>query len=141
MVRDNCLLLGERIMAKGRVKFGLALIQRGFCHDISKFAGIEWDYLHAGNDTPKEQMMLAVKQHNHTNDHHPETWGGIDEMPPLAVAEMVCDWLARSQERGTNVRDWIKNEGIERFKIDVNGEQYKLIQEYLSILLQDSFVR
>jgi hypothetical protein len=141
MVRDNCLLLGERLMNEGRVKFGLALIARGFSHDVSKFAGIEWDYLHAGKDTPKEQLALAVKQHNHTNDHHPEFWGGIEEMPPLAVAEMVCDWLARSQERGTNVRDWIKSEGIERFKIDVNGEQYKLIQEYLNILLQDSFVR
>jgi len=128
-------------MDRGDVKFGLALIQRGFCHDISKFAGIEWDYLHAGNDTPKEQMLLAVKQHNSTNDHHPEAWDGIEGMPPLAVAEMVCDWYARSQEKGTAIRDWINKEGIQRFNIDVNGEQYKLIQEYLNILLEDSFVR
>jgi hypothetical protein len=141
LVRGACLLLGRRLMAQGRQEFGRILIARGFEHDVSKFSGIEWDYLHAGKDIPKDQLELAIRQHVRTNSHHPEYWGGFTNMPEIAVAEMVCDWYARSQEFGTALRDWIIGQAVERFGIDVASEQYEWVQRFVALLLEDHFVR
>lgn len=141
LVRGACLLLGRRLMAQGRQEFGRILIARGFEHDVSKFSGIEWDYLHAGRDVPKDQLELAVRQHVRTNSHHPEYWGGIENMPEIAVAEMVCDWYARSQEFGTGLREWITGQAVEKFQIDLEGERYGWVKKYVALLLEDHFVR
>jgi len=90
-VKDNCLLLGERLVNLGKKDMGRLLIANGFIHDNSKFYGVEWDYLN--DQTGSEELLqIAVSQHNRTNPHHPEYWGGIEAMPSLYVAEMVCDW-------------------------------------------------
>lgn len=141
LVRSACLLLGRRLMDQGRVDFGRLLIAAGFQHDVSKFFGIEWNYLHAGRDIPKEQLALAIKQHTETNSHHPEYFGGVEHMYELACAEMVCDWYARSQEFGTNLRDWITEVAVDKFKIDLESKQYKWITNFVNILLEDQFVR
>lgn len=141
LVREACLLLGRRLMDQGRGEFGRLVIAAGFQHDVSKFFGIEWDYLHAGRDCPKDLLELAIKQHTRTNSHHPEYWGGVDSMPELAVAEMVADWYARSQEFGTSLRDWIKQNAVDKFKIDLEDEQYKWINNFVNIILEDHFVK
>ena len=141
LVREACLLLGRRLMAQGRMEFGRLLIARGFEHDVSKFYGIEWDYLHAGRDVPREDLELAIKQHTRSNDHHPEYWGGVDKMPEIALAEMVCDWYARGQEFGTGLRHWIQDVAIERFCIDETGPQYETMMKFVDLLLEDHYVR
>src|SRR6185369_7717232 len=84
LVREACLLLGKRLISEeGRKEFGRILIGNGFVHDASKFAGIEWEYLHAGKDVPKEKLELAIRQHTLTNPHHPEYWGGFENMPEI----------------------------------------------------------
>jgi hypothetical protein len=60
-------------------------------------------------------------------------------MPRIAVAEMVCDWYARSQEFGTSLREWIKEDATPRFKITQDHEQSQWISRFLDLLLQDSF--
>lgn len=139
LVREATILLGKRLINQGRHEFGRLLIARGFQHDVSKFTGIEWDFLHQGKDVPTAELNLAIKNHQSTNSHHPEYWQGFDNMPELDVAELACDWLARSQERGTALRDWIRDNAIEKFKIDIEGENYKLLMKYIGILLEDSF--
>lgn len=141
LVRGACLLLGKRLMARGHQEFGRILISRGFEHDVSKFSGIEWDYLHAGRDVPLDELELAIRQHVRTNSHHPEYWGGFANMPEIAVAEMVCDWYARGQEFGSGLREWIANHAVEKFQIDLESEQYKWVQKFVELLLEDSFVR
>jgi hypothetical protein len=141
LVRNNCVILGKKLIRRGEKDFGRLLIAKGFQHDISKFYGIEWNYLHAGKDTPKEQLALAVEQHIETNDHHPEYWGGFQNMPRLAVCEFSCDILARSQEFSTNVFDWLTDTGIEKFHIDINSEEYKWLIEYLEMLTESTFVK
>ncbi len=141
LVREACLLLGRRLMAQGRLEFGRLLIARGFEHDVSKFYGIEWDYLHAGRDVPREELELAIKQHTRSNSHHPEYWGGVDKMPEIAIAEMVCDWYARGQEFGTGLRNWIQDVAIERFAIDIHGPQYHTINKLVDLLLENHYVR
>jgi hypothetical protein len=141
LVREACLLLGKRLMAQGRAEFGRLLVARGFVHDASKFYGIEWDYLHAGPDVPQEQLELAIKQHTRTNSHHPEYWGGFENMPEICVAEMVADWYARAQQFGTGLRQWIETEAIERFRIDVEGERFAWVLQYVDLLLENPFRR
>ncbi len=114
------------------------LIAKGFQHDVSKFYGIEWDYMHAGPDVSKDGLGHAIKQHTRTNEHHPEFWGGIENMPDIAVAEMVCDWYARAQEFGTGLRDWIVK-AVDRFKID--DADLQRVNRYVDIILENSFVK
>lgn len=139
LVRDACSLLGKRLIKQGRVEFGIQLIARGHAHDVSKFYGIEYDYLHRGPDTPSEELDLAIQQHQRTNSHHPEFHGGVEHMPEIDIAEMVCDWYARGQEFGTNLREWISDTAVERYHIDLEGRQYQWVNEFVDMLLQNSF--
>jgi hypothetical protein len=144
LVRNACVLLGRRLMARGRMGDwgdGLLLIARGHCHDHSKFAGIEWDWLHSGPNTPKDKLELARQQHTATNDHHPEFSGGIQRMPRMAMAEMVCDWFSRSQERGSDLRQWIASEATKRYGFCDGDPVYKQIMEFVELLIIDPFVK
>jgi hypothetical protein len=47
--------------------------------------------------------------HLTTNRHHPEAHARPDDMTPVDLAEMVCDWTAMAQEYGENggsARGW-----------------------------------
>lgn len=144
LVRDACLSLGKKLIGRGQKELGRLVIARGQCHDISKFEGIEWQYLHAGKDVPRDKLDMAISHHASTNDHHPEHWaglGGIEKMPDDCVAEMVCDWRARSQEFGTGLRDWIKNVAMDKYKIEHDSDISKMIDDYVNLLLEDHFAK
>jgi hypothetical protein len=141
MVRSACLRLGKRLMADGREEFGRIVIARGFAHDASKFLGIEWDYLHAGRDVPDTALDLAIRQHRLTNSHHPEYWGGFENMPEVSIAEMACDCYARGAEFGTDLRQWVQTVGVPKYAIDVNGQRYRWFLGFIDVLLEDSFRR
>ena len=141
LVREAGLLLGKRLMRRGEEDFGRRLVARVFVHDASKFYGLEWQYLHVGKDVPPDKLELAIAQHRQVNQHHPENWGGIHQMPEIAVAEMVCDWYARAQEFGTGLRDWIGGPATARFQLDKGSPQYRWITRFVDLLLQDEFAR
>lgn len=144
-VRDDCLLLGRRLIERGDEDLGLQLIANGQVHDNSKFRGIEWEYLNDGAfprpdpDPNREMFLVAHRQHVTTNMHHPEFWGDIADMPPIFLAEMVCDWHARSSEQGTDLLEWVKDRATERFKFPVSGRVYKDIKGYVELLLERKF--
>lgn len=140
MVRDNCLFLGKKLIQEGRKEFGRILIGNGLIHDASKFSGIEWEYLHTGPDVPKDKLELAIVQHNHTNSHHPEFWGGINNMPEISIAEMTVDWLSRSQEFGTDVREWVATVGMEKFGFEKDSWVDQMINYYLDMLVANTWV-
>jgi hypothetical protein len=140
-VQSACTLLGKRLIEQGQGSLGVDLVGRGMCHDNSKFHGIEWEYLHAGSDITPENMEMARRQHVMTNDHHPEFWNGVHNMSQIAVAEMVCDWYARSQEFGTGIREWVNSKATVKYNIDPTSEQHDWIEAFLSILLEDTFVK
>jgi len=139
LVQQACCLLGKRLMYEGRSELGRIIIARGFQHDVSKFYGVEWEYLHAGKDVDRDGLLLSIKQHTCTNDHHPEYWGGLQNMPEVCVAEMVCDWYARSQEFGSSLKDWISREAFKKYQIDVWERQRGWITEFVNILLENHF--
>jgi hypothetical protein len=95
--------------------YGSELIERGKVHDASKFGSDEripyiWlterhFRLHRGEpfEYPPgvaEAVRRAVRHHLTTNRHHPEAHARPDEMTPVDLAEMVCDWTAMAQEFG-----------------------------------------
>lgn len=135
-VQTACRLLGERLIDNDKADLGRLLIARGYVHDNSKFYGIEWDYLVSGDS---EHLKLAISQHNRTNDHHPEYWGGIDLMPPLCLAEMVCDWKVRSGEFGSSLRDWVDGDASKRFKYTKGSKVYSTIMYFVDLLCDKPF--
>src|SRR5208282_4579478 len=142
-VHEACLLLGERLIERGESQLGRRLITRGFQHDLSKFFGIEWDLMAPCDQTsrPNKKLRMAVSHHNTTNDHHPEFWGSIHEVPRWAVAEMICDWKSRSEEFGTSLHAYIKENATERWHFSERDPIYRTIMEFVNMLCDKPFAR
>lgn len=142
-VEDNCLLLGEKLINTGEIELGHKLIANGHVHDASKFWGMEWEYMAltppTGEEGAKLKLKMAIAHHNRTNEHHPEYWGDIRLMPRLFLAEMVCDWKARSEEFGTSLRDWIDEQATKRFAFTKDEKVYKDIMVFVDLLCQPPF--
>ena len=127
--------LGIKLIKQGEIELGRNLISNGQIHDNSKFKGIEFDHLFYGDPLLPE----VIKHHQSINPHHPEYWGSIHNMPRVYVAEMVCDWYARSCEFGTSVRDWACNDAMNKFGFTETDSVYETIQEMLTLLLDPKF--
>ena len=142
-VQNNCLLLGEKLIANGEIVIGKQLIANGFVHDASKFHGIEFDFLPPGQPTEesaKLKMKLAIQQHRKTNLHHPEAWpGGIKNMPETYLAEFCCDIKARSEEFGTDLRNWIDESATQKYKFKKEDFVYKKIMGYIDLICPRPF--
>jgi len=139
LVQDTAQLLAERLFESGSDELARVLIANSFCHDNSKFFGIEWEYLLSNGEAKKESLELAIHQHQATNQHHPEFWGGIEQMPRVCVAEMVCDWFARSTEFGTDLRIWVKEAALKKYGITSRHKVYQWIKEFLDMILEKPF--
>lgn len=139
-VRDNCVILGKRLIEDGEIMLGRQLIVQGLKHDTSKFFGLEWENL--DRDSAKTKLEAAVLQHNSSpeNRHHPEAWPeGIHEMPRLYLAEMVADWVARSSEFGTSVREWAEEGAAKRFGYKKGDKVYREITDFVDLLCDRPF--
>lgn len=85
----------------------------------------------------KDDMAEATSHHVKTNQHHPECHSDVEQevinredrdaipaemidatkMPVIDIAEMVCDWCAMSEEKGTNTpREWADKNVNKRWK-------------------------
>jgi hypothetical protein len=146
-VLESCILLGNRLIDNGERSLGLELISNGYTHDHSKFSGAEWLYLNEeSKEKTPELFFAALLQHQSTNPHHPEYWqvdsdiaSGIKQMPRLYIAEMVCDWKARSNEFGTDLRGWIKEKATKKWMFTFQSSEYKQIKDMVDLLLDSEF--
>jgi len=92
----------------------------------------------------------ATLHHIINNKHHPEYWNkeeanidskdrdksvkclDVTKMPNLAIAEMIADWQAMSEELGTSTaRDWFNKQKDVRWHF--NEHQVKLIDKLLKV--------
>ena len=145
-VRESGILLGRRLINRGiennsssDISIGHQLIARVHIHDNSKFYGMEWKYM-GKNEQNGEMLKEAILHHQSVNDHHPEYWRDVNkDMPAIAIAEMICDWKARSEEFGTSLKDYIKDTALNRFNIPPTGRVSKIIKDYVDLLLDDDF--
>ena len=53
-------------------------------------------------------------------------------MTHIDIAEMICDWMAISQERNTDIFKWAKDNINIRWKF--TNKQEKLIHELIGVL-------
>lgn len=134
-VQRNCYRLGMNLIHEGQIEQGRILIANGQIHDNSKFKGIEFDHLINGSPILPE----AIKHHQSSNPHHPEFWGGIQNMPDIYLAEMVCDCAARASEFGTSVKEWFEKQHPKSCGYKADSEVAKKIQYYLNLLLDPKF--
>lgn len=143
-VEDNCILLGTKLISQGEIELGKQLIANGFIHDASKFHGVEFEFMAPGTPTVEEaakmKMKMAIYHHQTTNPHHVEYWAnGISDMPDVYLAELVCDFKARSEEFGTDLRDYIENTAFPKWKISKDHDSYKKIMKFVDLLCVSPF--
>ncbi len=136
-VQRNCYKLGIKIIKSGDIELGRNLIANGQIHDNSKFKGIEFDHLFFGDPL----LSDVVRHHSSTNLHHPEHWGTIHEMPKVYIAEMVCDWAARSSEFGSDLRKWVYDESTVKFKYQMTDKVGEYVEFFLNLLLDKPFIK
>lgn len=134
-VQKNCRILGDRLIRRKQVNLGRTLIANGLSHDASKFQGIEWACLNPKASDKK--LKEAISFHNTNNKHHPEYWGDIHKMPDEFVAEMVCDWSARSGELGTSLRQWIDGPAMTRYGYTKKDPVYRKIRKFMKLLCEE----
>ncbi len=137
-VESDCRMLGQALLERGEdFNFVKNLLHNGHIHDASKFNGIEWEHLNGWDDP---LFGEAIRHHVTTNSHHPEYWGSIHNMDRLAIAEMVCDWHARSAElRGKGLCQWIYEDAMSRYRFDQNSKVWTQIDEFVNLLLEPAF--
>lgn len=151
----------KELLKKGQEKQAMELLQRIMKHDYSKSSESEFYGLSAFSDdvaalkdpmvnTVQDGKFQTIRLHWQNNDHHPEYWADqmpksfVDEtplvinenMPDMAIAEMCCDWFARSAQYKTNVWEFYEMRTKTRWKF--TDKQHELIQTYLTLLLSES---
>lgn len=132
LVQEETIKLIESITHNDIVVDIKRLLANSLIHDNSKFYGIEWEYLR--NDVEPKLKQLAIDQHINNNPHHPEYWGGIDNMPGLYIFEMVADWSAMSREFRNNLLDWfLENQPI-KFPIESTARKEFITSLILNIV-------
>lgn len=137
-VLDNCIQLAKRLIDEDAKNFDLAkrLIASAYTHDLSKLTNsLEWMHLTEA-DEDDDMLTIAIRQHNESNLHHPEAWGGIKNMPEVALAEMVADWKARSSELGTDLKEWIQTRATKRWGFTRRDAVYKDIMRFVNLLIE-----
>jgi len=118
----------------------------------------------------KHMCHDATFHHIKNNKHHPEYWdnsldtnpvsfenrdkpSGIlvkaERMDKVSILEMVCDWCAMGQERGTCPIEWAKNNLGNRWRFDQDQEKFiyaalnrllgKDIEESIEWIIDETF--
>lgn len=105
------------------------LVNRMYVHDSSKalepeFTPYVWRYWRTKcrvdgmkppfdtifqDPTLDQAIRDAVFHHITHNRHHPEWHPDPDDMTHIDIVEMCCDWMAMSQEFGSNIDEWVSD--------------------------------
>ncbi len=152
-VKNNALV----IYKYDPIRFKLILDQAD-SHDASKFKEPEFTpYVQLSyyymckregkrcetNPELKERIKDAVFHHIKNNRHHPEYFfdGTLKErsgqvidaikMPSISIAEMLCDWMAMSQEFDNSVTDFA--DSVVNKKYIFSPNQVNLIYELIGV--------
>lgn len=127
--------------------------------EYTPYVEINWDYYCKDNGIKNvvphdmsEKMNNATIHHITSNSHHPEYWDfdfnpamlnrenrdavpekmvDATSMPQHAIKEMCADWMAMSEEKGTDPLDWAKKNINKRWKF--TKDQADLIYSCLAV--------
>ena len=137
------------IMAR-HTEYSDELRERGLLHDASKFTPAEREpyiwltHYHLCRQTGEpfqyppgvaDMVSTAIQHHVTTNRHHPEFHSHPDDMTPVDLIEMVCDWTAMSQELGQDsgsARGWADKTIGSRLLL--NSDNRRFVYEMIDLL-------
>lgn len=123
------------------------LSSRAQSHDQSKFCDLElnpyiwltWKFKckkenkqFSGPEDIENKICEAIHSHYSQNRHHPEHFhGNVDKMSTLDIGEMVADWCAMSEEKGSSPEEWARNNINVKWNFTKQQELiiYELIRE------------
>lgn len=141
-VQENGRKLAFKLIDSGDIddfQDAIDLLRNIFTHDDDKFSPENFESIVLGNTT-QDELKEAIERHNHSNLHHPETFKrGIESMSNTNIMEMCCDWKSRSEEKGTCLKTWIKEEATKRFGFEIDSDIYKEIMKYIDMLVEPPF--
>lgn len=120
--------------------FTYLLISRGNNHDRSKLEEPEKSIFDVYTPKLREveygspeykqylsEMKVALDHHYSNNRHHPEAFvDGVNGMNLVDIVEMLCDWKAANEKKGT--MDFVES-------IKMNQERFGMSDQLTSILL------
>jgi len=136
-VRNAAMIIIDKLLDDGDIDLSCRVISEVNKHDISKLlSSKEWRYLRDGADI-NEKFKDALSHHRYANKHHPEYYKDCNMMSHENIIEMVCDWYARSCEKGTDFNKWIDEEVPKRFEFDTH--HLYLIHKYAGMLITEPF--
>jgi hypothetical protein len=125
-------------------------------HDESKYSEEEFapyrDYFYPiGDGKPteaaKEKMNRGWLHHQNVNPHHPEYWMLSEyavvspytkalPMTNIAIAEMLCDWIAMGMKFNSNPYAWFISKKKYYLHI-MNSETFKKVEDITTTLWKD----
>ncbi|NIA09943.1 MAG: hypothetical protein GWP10_09485 [Nitrospiraceae bacterium] len=115
-------------------KLAKKILLNCFSHDNRKVK-IAIEFIHL-RTMHSEKFRKALDSHRKSSKHHIQYWDDVKDMPLDIVAEMVCDWYARSCEMGTSLRDYV-DKMIDT--VNFSKKQKNMINRCVAILLQPPF--
>lgn len=120
-------------------QFTYYLVQKGNDHDSSKLEEPEKSIF--DEYTPKLQeveygsqeyfqylseMKIALDSHYTKNKHHPEHFkNGIYDMDLADIVEMLCDWKAANEKKGTI--DFIESIRINQLRFNISDQLLQIL--------------
>lgn len=145
LVLLECFKLYKWLIEKDELDIAEKLAKSCMLHDNSKITILEYEKMSLiptiANITPMidpeslptKETKEILKIHWLNNRHHPEHFKNANDMKKEDIAEMVCDWAARSKQYNTNLLDFAKKRLENRFSY-FNEQNKKLILEYCEVL-------
>ena len=114
-------------------------------HDLSKYTDEEFEayrnnfYPEEGEKVDKEKFELAWQHHYKMNPHHWEHWVNFETketqpIPPLYIAELICDWNAMSIKFGGNPLKYYESK---KNDIILHPQTRKDLKRVLNLLYKD----
>lgn len=131
-----------------KIEFQRNLAANILVHDHSKlsnkkeflFLSLSHNEIKSLSQEESEEFKEVIKNHSKTNPHHSEFYqDGIGDMDDVHLAEMVCDWKARSSEFGTDLRDFVKNKAEEKYRLNDFPNNYLKIKKMIDLICPPSF--
>jgi len=121
-----CNKFADYLEKEGQIEDAADLRQRALVHDDSKILNKnEFNALTAiindrsclrdANSQLSQFKQDAIELHWENNEHHPEYYKNINDMPLRARREFVCDCCARSVQYGTDLMQFMQTRLEERF--------------------------
>lgn len=145
-VKKSCKKLADYLISQNMDYHAKLLLERAEVHDNSKI--MNFDELQALSTIINDKSCLkdakkalsqiktdALKLHWKHNDHHPEHYKNVADMPKDAIMEMCCDWHARSVQYKTDLMEFLETRQKQRFHFP--EYMYLEIKHYCEILLRD----